>query len=187
MDEKMLLRDDEQWRLVQKDCILHMPEMPAQSVDFAVFSPPFPALFAYTDQANDIGNSEDFKGDAKLHLRFFANQLVRVMKPGRVVCIHCQQLAGSKRNGDGSTIDFRGLLIRVARWAGFSYETDWPITKNPQAQAIRTRSRKLQFAGLEADRAQSAPAFNDYIIKLRAPGVNEVPINEHNLTRAEWM
>jgi len=187
MDETMLLRDDEQWRLVQKDCILHMPEMPAQSVDFAVFSPPFPALFAYTDQANDIGNSEDFKGDAKLHLRFFANQLVRVMKPGRVVCIHCQQLAGSKRNGDGSTIDFRGLLIRVARWAGFSYETDWPITKNPQAQAIRTRSRKLQFAGLEADRAQSAPAFNDYIIKFRAPGMNEAPINEHNLTRAEWI
>jgi DNA modification methylase len=182
-----LLTTEERWKLVQQDCILHMPEMPPQSVDFAVFSPPFPSLFAYTDQPNDIGNAEDFRGDAKLHLRFFANQLIRIIKPGRVVCIHCQQIAGLKRNGDASTIDFRGLLIRVAKWAGFSYETDWAISKNPQSQAIRTRSRKLQFAGLEADRAQSAPAFNDYIIKLRAPGENAVPVKEHGLSRQEWI
>ena len=182
-----LLIGEARWQLAHEDCILHMPKMPPHSVDFAVFSPPFPSLFAYTDQANDIGNAEDFKGDAKLHLRFFANQLVRVMKPGRVVCVHCQQIPGLKRNGEPSTIDFRGLLIRVAKWAGFSYETDWPITKNPQAQAIRTRSRKLQFAGLEADRAQSAPAFNDYIIKLRAPGENQKPIDQQGLSRQEWI
>lgn len=182
-----LIPTNERWQLVQADCIVHMPEMPANSVDFAVFSPPFPSLFAYTSEASDIGNSEDFRGDAKLHLRFFANQLVRVMKPGRVVAIHCQQIAGLKRNGEPSTIDFRGLLIRVAKWAGFTYETDFPITKNPQGQAIRTRSRKLQFAGLEADRAQSAPAFNDYIIKLRAPGENAVPINQHPISRNDWI
>jgi DNA modification methylase len=183
----MLLSPQERWRIVQDDCILHMPEMPPNSVDFAVFSPPFPSLFSYTDQANDIGNAEDFRGDAKLHLRFFANQLIQVIKPGRVVCIHCQQIPGLKRNGESGTIDFRGLLIRVAKWAGFSYETDWPITKNPQSQAIRTRSRKLQFVALEADRAQSAPAFNDYIIKLRKPGDNRVPIDQHGLTRQEWI
>lgn len=182
-----LLNQDERWRLVQADCIEHMADMPAQSVDFSVFSPPFPSLFAYTDSEADIGNSEDFRGDAKLHLRFFANQLIRVMKPGRVVIVHCQQIAGLKRNGDPSTIDFRGLLIRVAKWAGFRYETDIPVTKNPQSQAIRTRSHKLQFAGLEKDRAGSAPAFNDYLIKLRAPGENQVPITEAGLTRNEWI
>lgn len=182
-----LLSENERWRIVQEDCILHMPEMPSQSVDFSVFSPPFPSLFSYGDKPNDIGNSEDFTGDAKLHLRFFANQLIRVMKPGRVVVVHCQNIAGMKRSGDPSTIDLRGLLIRVAKWAGFFYDTDICVTKNPQSQAIRTRSRKLQFTGLEADRAQSAPAFCDYLIKLRAPGVNEVPIRENPLTRNEWI
>lgn len=182
-----LLNDNERWRLVQADCIEHMAEMPAESVDFSVFSPPFPSLFAYTDQANDIGNSEDFRGDAKLHLRFFANQLIRIIKPGRVVVVHCQNIAGMKRSGDPSTIDLRGLLIRVAKWAGFLYDTDICVTKNPQSQAIRTRSRKLQFAGLEADRAQSAPAFCDYLIKLRKPGDNAVRIQGSPLTRNEWI
>lgn len=182
-----MLYDDEQWRLIQEDCITHMPRMEAKSIDFSVFSPPFPALFAYTGQASDIGNSEDFRGDAKFHLRAFAHQLVRVMKPGRVVIVHCQQLAGRKRMGELSTIDFRGLLIRVAKAAGFRYDSDFPVTKNPQSQAIRTRSQKLQFASLERDRAESAPAFNDYLIKLRAPGVNETPITEAPLTRNEWI
>lgn len=182
-----LLTGNERWRIVQADCIEHMTEMPEKSVDFSVFSPPFPSLFAYTDQPNDIGNSEDFTGDAKLHLRFFANQLIRVMKPGRVVIVHCQNIAGMKRSGDPSTIDLRGLLIRVAKWAGFLYDTDITVTKNPQSQAIRTRSRKLQFAGLEADRAQSAPAFNDFLIKLRAPGQNEIPIQGSPLSRNEWI
>ena len=182
-----LLTGEQRWDIIQQDCIEHMAEMPTCSVDFSIFSPPFPSLFAYTDSENDIGNSEDFLGDAKLHLRFFANQLIRVIKPGRVVIVHCQQIAGLKRNGETSTIDLRGLLIRVAKWAGFSYETDFPVTKNPQSQAIRTRSTRLQFAALERDRAQSAPAFNDYLIKLRAPGENTTPITEGNITRNEWI
>lgn len=169
------------------DCITHMAEMPRHSVDFSIFSPPFPSLFAYTDQACDLGNSESFAGDAKLHLLWFVRNLLPVIKPGRVVVVHCQNIAGLKRNGELSTIDLRGLLIRLAKRAGFLYETDWAVTKNPQSQAIRTRSTKLQFAALERDRAGSAPAFNDYLIKLRAPGENEVPVTEHTLTRNEWI
>ena len=57
------------------DCIEHMHDMEPQSVDFSIFSPPFPALFAYTDEAADIGNSESFGGDAKLHLMWFVKAL----------------------------------------------------------------------------------------------------------------
>ncbi len=185
MDE--LLEPNERWRVVQADCIEHMATMPDACVDFSIFSPPFPSLFSYTDSESDIGNSESFSGDAKLHLRFFAHQLSRIIKPGRVVIVHCQQIAGLKRNGEFSTIDLRGLLIRCGKWAGLTYDSDWPVTKNPQSQAIRTRSRKLQFAALQADRAQLAPAFNDYLIKFRAPGDNETPINEHEPSRQDWI
>lgn len=182
----MLLNDNERWRIVQQDCIEHMATMPAACIDFSVFSPPFPSLFAYTDSESDIGNSEDFKGDAKLHLMFFFSQFARLIKPGRVAIVHCQQIPGLKRNGEYSTIDFRGLLIRLAKRAGMTYETDWPVTKNPQAQAIRTRSSKLQFASLDRDAASIAPAFNDYLIKLRAPGDNAVPI-DRQLSRNDWI
>jgi DNA modification methylase len=182
-----LLRSDERWYMHHGDCIERMHEMPRHSVDFSIFSPPFPSLFAYTDKAEDIGNSESFAGDARLHLLWFVRALLPVIKPGRVVVVHVQNIAALKRNGESSTVDLRGMLIRLAKRAGFIYETDWGISKNPQSQAIRTRSTKLQFVSLERDRAGSAPAFSDYLIKLRAPGDNEVPIDQHGLSRNEWI
>jgi DNA modification methylase len=97
------------------------------------------------------------------------------------------QIPALARYQETSTFDFRGLMIRLAMRAGFTYDTDWPVTKNPQAQAIRTHSRKLLFVTLERDRAASAPAFNDYLIKFRSPGENAVPINAKEITRNEWI
>lgn len=184
----MLLNDDEQYRLHHGDCILHMHEMPESSVDMAVFSPPFPAVYAYTDSPADMGNSEELKHEAKLHFSFFFRALRRVMKPGRVVVVHCTQIVRMKRSGGEGLFDFRGLLVRLAERAGFIYEYDWSVRKNPQAQAIRTKSRQLQFAGLEADRAQSRGANPDYLIKLRTPGENAVPIRGHDaVSRNQWI
>ena len=175
------------YKIYNDDSILHMADMPSESMDMAVFSPPFPALYAYTGEANDIGNSENFRGDAKLHLSFFYKQLVRIIKPGRVVMVHVMQIPRLKRSGEVGLHDFRGLNIRIAERAGFIYEYDWSVRKNPQAQAIRTRSRELQFAGLESDRAKSRGTLADYLIKLRAPGENKVKIDQRgSWNRERW-
>lgn len=39
----MLLQPNQPWALHHGDCIERMAEMPASCIDFAVFSPPFPA------------------------------------------------------------------------------------------------------------------------------------------------
>jgi len=171
------------------DCIPHMASMPPACVDMAVFSPPFPALYAYTSKEEDIGNSEDVGQEAKLHLSFFYRQLARLVKPGRVIVVHVMQIPSMKRvGGDGGLIDFRGLNIRLGQRAGLIYEYDWTVRKNPQAQAIRTRSRELQFAGLESDRAKSRGALPDYLIKFRTPGDNAVPVDsELQVSRNEWI
>jgi hypothetical protein len=109
------------------DCIEHMSTMPAASIDLSVFSPPFPAMYAYTSSERDIGNSEDFKGDAKLHLSFFYRQLARIVKPGRVVVVHCMQIPRMKRSGEVGLHDFRGLNIRIGERAGLIYEYDWLV------------------------------------------------------------
>lgn len=182
-----LLPEGHRWQLYHGDCIPHMSEMPPESVDFSVFSPPFPSLFAYTDDAADLGNCEDLLVEGTLHFSFFFKALRRVVKPGRVVMVHCMQIPALARNEQTSTFDFRGLLIRLARRAGFTYDTDWPVTANPQAQAIRTHSHRLLFVTLERDRSVSAPALNDYLIKFRAPGENAIPIDSSEITRNEWI
>jgi DNA modification methylase len=185
---KTLLNKNERWKLVQEDCIQHMPKMPAASVDFSVFSPPFPSLYAYTDSESDIGNSEDMRGDAKLHLSFFFHQLSRIVKPGRAIVVHVMQIPRLKRTGEVGLCDFRGLNIRLGERAGLVYEYDWAVRKNPQAQAIRTRSRELQFAGLESDRAKSRGCLPDYLIKFRVPGDNAVPVDsEGQVSRNDWI
>jgi DNA modification methylase len=183
----MLLKDGENWRVVHGDSIIHMAEMPIESVDFSIFSPPFPALYSYTDLTNDIGNSED-KTETRLHLSFFYRQLARIVKPGRVIMVHIMQIARMKRTGEVGLFDFRGLNIRLGERAGLVYEYDWMVRRNPQSQAIRTRSRELQFAGLESDRAKSRGTLCDYLIKFRVPGENTVPVDsENDVSRNDWI
>lgn len=165
-----------------------LEEMPPQSVDFSVFSPPFPSLFAYTSKPEDIGNSEDLRGEAKIHLSYFYAGLRRVLKPGRAVVVHVMQIPRLKRSGEVGMHDYRGINIRIGERAGLVYEYDWSVRKNPQAQAIRTKSRELQFSGLESDRARQRGALPDYLIKFRAPGENKVAVDSKGeVSRNEWI
>jgi len=128
------------------------------------------------------------RGDAKLHLSFFYRQLARIVKPGRVVMVHVMQIPRLKRSGEVGLHDFRGLNVRLGERAGLVFEYDWAVRKNPQAQAIRTRSRELQFVGLEKDRAKQRGCLPDYLIKFRAPGENQTPIDtKGEVSRNDWI
>jgi len=183
-----MLNDGQLYAIHHGDCILHMPEMPEHCMDFAVFSPPFPSLYAYTSDPCDVGNSDGFKGEAKLHLSFFYHQLARIVKPGRCIVVHVMQIPRMKRANEVGLNDFRGLNIRLGERAGLVFEYDWMVRKNPQAQAIRTRTRELQFNGLETDRAKTRGTLQDYLLKFRVPGENEVPINSKGqVSRNDWI
>lgn len=181
--------DDSKFHVHHGDCIPHMLEdMPEESVDFAVFSPPFPSLYAYTDSESDIGNVDSMGGEAQVHLSFMFHGLMRVLKPGRVAVVHVCQIPRMKRSGGVGLSDFRGTNIRIGERAGFTYEYDWSVRKNPQAQAIRTRARELQFAGLESDRSKQRGTLQDYLLKFRKPGENEVPIDaKGQISRNDWI
>ena len=184
-----MIESGEPWAIHHGDCIPHMlEEMPAACVDMSVFSPPFPSLYAYTSEASDIGNSEDLRTEAKLHLSYFYRGLARVLKPGRVVVVHVCQIPRMKRSGGQGLFDFRGLNIRLAERAGLVFEYDWLVRKNPQAQAIRTKSRELQFSGLESNRARTRGTLGDYLLKFTAPGDTNTKIDSENqISRNDWI
>jgi len=176
------------WHVEHGDCIEIMHAMPSGCVDFAVFSPPFPALYAYTDSAADIGNVDIMGDEATMHLRFFYSALARIIKPGRSIVVHVMQIPRMKRTGEEGLCDFRGINIRLAERCGLTFEYDWAVRKNPQAQAIRTKSRELQFAGLESDRAKQRGSLPDYLLKFRKPGENLIKINSKGqVSRNDWI
>lgn len=175
------------WHVEKADCIEHLATLPDESVSFSVFSPPFPSVYAYSSSHADIGNSEDLRGDARLHLSFFYRQLFRALKPGRSAVVHVAQIVKMKRAGEMGLFDFRGLNIRLAERVGFSYEYDWCVRKNPQSQALRNKAWELKFQGLETDRAGSRGALPDFLLKFRKPGDNAVKISNKEITRNDWI
>ena len=154
-----------EYEIQNRDCIPAMLEMQPASIDQAVFSPPFSSLYAYTNADADMGNSRESDDEFMLHFDFFARALAPLIKPGRNVCMHLQQVSRFKSNhGYMGLYDIRGQTIRVMEAAGLHYYGDITIPKNPQAQAIRTKSHCLTFTQFEKDSSVSRPALSDYLL-----------------------
>lgn len=174
------------WSLYNGDSAEVLPGLPAASIDMAVFSPPFSLLYTYSATDRDLGNSAT-DDQFWQHFGFISAELIRVMKPGRNVCVHVAQIPSQKaRDGVIGLKDFRGDTIRHFQAAGFTYHGEVCIDKDPQAQAIRTKSKGLLFTQMRKDSVWSRPALADYILIFRAPGENAVPIHP-DITNDQWI
>jgi hypothetical protein len=158
--------------------------------DLSVFSPPFASLYAYTDSIADMGNSKDSDDEFLLHYEFFAKALFPLIKSGRNVCVHLQQVVRTKGNhGHMGLFDIRGYVNKIMQDAGFILYGEVAIPKNPQAQSIRLKAHQLQFTQWEKDSTVSRPALADWLQIYKAPGDNEVPVKplENGLNRDIWI
>lgn len=176
----------ESWHLYNGDSAEVLPVLPAHSVDFSVFSPPFSSTYTYSPSDRDLGNVPN---DTVFweQFAFISAELLRVMRPGRLVAVHVANLPTyENRDGASGRKDFRGDTIRHFIDAGFVYHSEICIDKNPQAQAIRTHSKGLLFVQLKRDSAFMWQAWADYVCVFRAPGVNDKPIPS-DLTEEEWI
>lgn len=174
------------WRLLLGDSAERMGEIADGMVDLSVFSPPFMSLYTYSPTARDLGNSRDAE-EFFTHFGYIIDQLLRVTKPGRNCCVHVAQIpAMLVRDGYIGLKDFRGETIRAFEARGWIYHGEVCIDKDPQAQAIRTKSKGLLFTQVHKDASWSRPALADYILVFRKPGDNAVPIVP-DISNDEWI
>lgn len=164
------------WHLMLGDSCERLSEIETGSVDLSVFSPPFASLYTYSPSPRDLGNSHD-REEFFAHFAYIIRDLQRVTKPGRLACVHVQQLTTTKAtHGVIGLTDFRGQVIAAFQAEGWVLHGEVTIDKDPQAQAIRTKAQALMFQTLNRDSASSRPALADYLIVFRAPGENAIPI-----------
>ena len=172
------------WSLLLGDSCERLAEIDTDSVDLSICSPPFEALYTYSPTPRDLGNSAD-RIQFLDHYRFIVDHQLRVTKPGRIACVHVQQIATKKAvDGFVGLTDFRGDVIRLFQSAGWIYYGETTVWKDPQAQSIRTKSFALAFATKNRDSAASRPALADYLLIFRKPGENAVKI-PHNAATGE--
>lgn len=155
---------------------------PDDSMHFEIYSPPFSSLYTYSNSDRDLGNSKD---DAQFfeHFHFITQELYRILKPGRIMAVHCMNLPTSKeRDGFIGIKDFRGDLIREFQSVGFIYHSEICIWKNPVTAMQRTKALGLLHKQLKKDSCMSRTGIPDYIIIMRKPGENPEPVTHTNET-----
>jgi DNA modification methylase len=164
------------------DCVEVLSGLPADSVHYSVFSPPFASLYTYSASPRDMGNcsthAEFFE-----QFRYLVPELLRVTKPGRLLSFHCMLLPTSKaRDGIIGLTDFRGELIRIFREAGWVFHSEVVIWKDPVTAMQRTKALGLLHKQIKKDSCMSRQGIPDYLVTMRKPGENAEPVSHTNET-----
>lgn len=176
------------WKLMLGDSCERLAELEDESVDLSIYSPPFASLYTYSPSLRDLGNSQS-RDEFLAHYGFIIDHVLRLTKPGRLSCVHVQQLSTTKAtHGVVGLTDFRGQVIQAHIDRGWIFHGEVTVDKDPQAQAIRTKAHALMFQTLNRDSASSRPAMADYVLIFRKPGENQVPVKPDcdNETWIEW-
>lgn len=150
--------------------------MPDNSIDFVIYSPPFDALYTFSNSDRDMSNSE--KGEFMEHFKFLATELKRVLKSGRMMAVHCQNIATTiSKDGVTGIRDFRGELIKLFCETGFIFHSEICINKSAAKIAMRNKTHVLLHGNLVKDACSCRQALADFIIVFRKYGANEKPVS----------
>ena len=166
------------WSVYHGDCVDVVRQLPDASVGFSVYSPPFQSLFVYSESAADMGNCGD-DAEFRDHYSFLIREMARVMKPGRLVAVHCTDLPFTKwKDGVIGIKDFSGDIIKMHEAAGFVLHSRVVIWRDPVVEMTRTKALGLLYKQLCKDSTRSRQGMPDYVLVFRAPGENTEPVGK---------
>lgn len=171
---------EKNWACYNGDCVEVIKEIPDDSIHYSIFSPPFASIFTYSDSDRDMGNCKDYDEFIK-HFKHLVSELYRVIMSGRLVSIHCMDIAAIlSRDGFMGLKDFPGLMIKMFQDAGFIYHSRVCIWKDPLLQAVRTKALSLSHKQIVKDSSRCNQGLPDYIVTMRKPGENNERIEHAN-------
>jgi DNA modification methylase len=166
---------NDRYAIYNGDCIEVMSELPEESVDLTVYSPPFAGLYQYSSDDRDMSNCLD-ADEFFEHYGFCIDQIARLTKPGRISAVHCMDIPLSN-SGCDAMFDLPGRIIAEHELRGFSYAGRRVIWKEPLMVRNRTMMKSLHHKTLCEDSTRCSIANADYLLMFRRKGENAVPVN----------
>lgn len=153
--------------LYNGDCVETISELPAESIDFMVFSPPFANLYIYSDDIRDMGNCENLNEFFEQY-GYLTKELYRTLRVGRLIAVHCKQIVRYKgRDGVSGWTDFRGELIRHYEKHGFTYHSEVVIWTDPVLEMQKTKTQRLLYCQLQRDASHTGIGMPEYLLLFR--------------------
>lgn len=178
------------WTMLLGDSVERLKEFDENSVDLAVYSPPFSDMYIYNNTPRDLSNSANMD-EFFTHYAYIIREMLRLTKPGRVNCVHVQDVKAFKnRHGFRGAKDFTGEVIEAYSKEGWEFRTRITIDKNPQIVATRNKDTDLLFVTGKRDACSLAPMLTDYVLVFRKPGDNAVPVLPYangEMSEQDWI
>lgn len=172
----------ENYHLMHGDCVQRIKEIPDNSVDISIFSPPFADLYVYSNHIEDMGNVTDYD-QFKEQFTYLVKELKRVIKPGRLICVHSMNLPTLKsRDGYIGLRRFNSMIGDVFESYDMFLHSEHAVWKDPLLAAVRTKTKGLAHKTLMKDSAQVRTGIFDLIQCFKTKEENETPI-DHDLLR----
>jgi len=194
----------EDYVLYHDDCLEVMPQLPAESIHFSIYSPPFAGLYQYSSSPRDLSNSRDY-GEFLDHYDFVIREIERLTLPGRITAVHCMDVPMSNTGRGDASLDFPGDIIELHvkcrepscnanEWerrkglcghGWFEYNARYHVWKEPLGVRNRTMAKRLAHATIVDDSSKCGVAGADYLLCFRKKGENPEPI-EHPYGLVEY-
>lgn len=170
----MTVKDQEitdRYAIYNGDCMMVLPQLPADSVDLAIYSPPFAGLFNYSSSERDFSNCES-KEQFLEQYEFLVEEMARVTKPGRINAVHCTDIFDNSCR----LWDFPHEIIRLHEKHGFQYRNRITVWKEPLKVRMRTMVKSLMHKLIVEDSTQCFTAMPDYVLIFTRKGESQVPV-----------
>jgi DNA modification methylase len=184
----------EMFALVNNDSVLETAQMPAESVHLIVTSIPFASQYEYSPSYNDFGHTES-NAHFFEQMDFLTPELLRVLKPGRVVALHVKdRVVDGAMTGLGfqTVYYFHADVIKHFEKHGFKSLG----MKTIVTDVVRENNQTYRLGWTEQckDGSRMGAGLPEYLLLFRKPqtdrsrGYADEPVlkEKEEYTRAKW-
>ena len=179
---------------INNDCVRETIEMQSNSIDQIITSIPFSNHYEYTPTYNDFGHTND-NDHFFNQMDFLTPELFRILKPGRVACIHVKdRILFGNATGDGMpTLDpFSDYTVMHFLKHGFRYFGRITI----ETDVVRENNQTYRLGWTEQckDGSKMGVGCPEYVLLFRklpsdtSKAYADIPVtkSKEEYTRGQW-
>lgn len=161
----------DRYSIYNSDNMEVITELPNESIDLSIYSPPFCGLYQYSSDPRDFSNCED-REQFLTQYDFLVKEMARVTKKGRINAVHCTDVFDNSCR----LWDFPHEIIKIHEKYGFEYRNRITIWKEPLKVRMRTMVQSLMHKFIVEDSTRCFTAMPDYVLVFTKKGENQVPV-----------
>jgi DNA modification methylase len=184
----------EKFRAIHNDCVLELETWTPNQVDLIVTSIPFGNQYEYSPSFNDFGHNPD-NGAFFEQMNFLAPLLLKVLRPGRLACIHVKdRIRFGGQHGTGvPTVDrFSDRTADCFEKHGFFFLGR--ITIDTDVVRENAQTYRLGWSENAKDSTKMGVGMPEYVLLFRKPQTDlsnayaDLPVTKDKgiYLRAHW-